>query len=156
MAFEWVGVIALLTLLGLIWKVGQWMGGMNEHVGTVKDFMQEIRADIKQIFVRLPQVRVASGSPVVLTDFGREIAKHIDAETWVSDTAPDLLDDVKGKEDYETDAYCEFYVNNHLDQDMLLRVAAAAYTMGTKQDGVRAVLRVVLRDALLGLMEEGD
>ena len=50
---------------------------MNEHVGTVKDFMQEIRADIKQIFVRLPQVPVASGSPAVLTDFGREIAKHI-------------------------------------------------------------------------------
>ena len=155
MSFEWVSVIVVLTIFGLIWKVGQWMGGMNEHVGTVKDFMQKIRNDIKQIFVRLPPVSVASGSPVVLTDFGREISNHIDAETWASHTAPDLLGNVRGNKDFETDAYCELYVSEHLDEKMLLQAAATAYTMGTKQDGVRAVLRVVLRDALLKLMEEG-
>ena len=119
MSFEWVSVIVVsLMMVGLVLKMGRWMGRVDDHVGTVKDFMQEIRNDIKQIFVRLPPVPVASGSPVVLTDFGRKISNHINAETWASYTAPGLLGDVKGKEDYEIDAYCESYVTKHLDQDM--------------------------------------
>ena len=46
-------VAGIVGAIGLIFAIGQWVGGVNEHRKTINqtlsDFMAEIRTDIKDI-----------------------------------------------------------------------------------------------------------
>ena len=87
---EWVTTVVgigslglLLTIGAFLWRGARWSGSVDSDLGTLKDFMREIREDIKKIFSRLPE-RVSVGqSPRRLTGFGRAIALTIDAYKWV-------------------------------------------------------------------------
>ena len=68
-----IGLVALLVSVGVVfWKGARWTGSVDSELGALKDFMKEIRIDIKKIFGQLPGPRVAeSQSPARLTPFGR-------------------------------------------------------------------------------------
>ena len=62
----WIGVLsAAAVVIGAIFSIGQWKGRLDADRSalrkdidsdrvTIRDFMAEIRADIKRIFERLP------------------------------------------------------------------------------------------------------
>ena len=160
-----IGAIVLcLILLGMLCTGVYWVFGVNRDRkelkrdatsdrSDIKDFMQEIRNDIKQIFNRLPAPAPTAGlSPVQLTEFGKEIAKKLDASGWVNNQAASLLNEVKGKEEFEIYQVALQHAQTGLTPDWKRKVAATAYEFGIEEDGVQRVLAVLLRDKFLQLL----
>lgn len=128
---------------------GEWKGGVDADIKNIKEFMKEIREDVKEIFDRLPPRAVTTESPLRLTDLGERIAVHLQARSWAGSLAPTLSDEVGGKQPFQIDEFANAYVHEMLDDDWNVKVASCAYEFGIDKDGVLSVLRIVLRDALL-------
>ena len=143
------GIIALIAVGTIIFKIGDWRGRVNTDLSTLKQFMDEIRGDIKDILQRLPPPPVAGASPAKLTDFGDRLAAHMDAMQWAAGIAVELAPTLRGQEPYQVDQFAEAYVENSLSEEMKKTVARCAYEFGVGRVEPKAVLRVVLRDALL-------
>ena len=200
---EWIDtpviIIAVLTLLGILWKAASWQGSVNADLSAWKastdrdraewkqqaerdraewkqqaerdraewkeqaerdrsvtqELMREIRDGIKNIFSRLGPAPVVGKSPLQLTDFGETIAAHVAPYEWAKSLAPTLIDRVEGKRPFQIDEFCDSYVSNELDEHMETLVSSASYQHALSKDGVRSVLRVVLRDELLGMTPGG-
>ena len=126
-----------------------WTKRADEDRASLLGFMAEVRKDIKQIFLRLPSIPISGGSPFQLTDFGEKIAKQLEAGRWASELAGSVLDEVREMEPFEIDEFCDEYGRTRLSADWQVRVARCAYEFGIDKQGVRSVLRVVLRNELL-------
>lgn len=159
---EWLGtpliIVAVLAVVGFIggngtfiWKASRWVAGVDNDRAGLQPFMEEIRKDIKEIFLRLPPVPVSGNSPLKLTDFGEKIAAKIEAPEWARELAPTVAHEVAGKRPFEIDEFSQEFVITRLGEQWEARVAGCAYDFGIKRDGVRDVLRVVLRDELIRL-----
>ena len=155
---EWINtpliVIAVLAVLGVLYKFARWQGTVDTDLTTIKGFMAEIREDIKKIFHRLPPSPVASGSPMRLTDFGENIARKFGAFEWAGKLAPRLVDKARGKEPFEVYDFSKEYVSSHWKEKWWRKVMECAYEEGTESGNVLAVMSVVLRDELLKLLKE--
>ena len=138
-----------------MYKFARWQGTVDTNLTTIKEFMAEIREDIKKIFHRLPPSAVASGSPMRLTDFGENIAGEFGAFEWAGKLAPRLMDQARGKEPFEVYEFSKKYVSSHWEEKWSRKVMECAYEAGTESGNVLAVMSVVLRDELLKLLEEG-
>lgn len=163
------GAILVVAISGGLIALGRFIGSTSKEVNNlgetaerdrsafnrvaegIKKDIDVIREDIKKILSRLPSTTplVESGSPLRLTEFGEKISASIRAESWAEELAPELLDEVKGKEPFEVDEYCQKYVIERLSKEWERRVARCAYEFGTDQDGIKKVMAVVLRDKLL-------
>ena len=143
------GILVVIAIGGVFWAAASWYGSVNSDRSSFKEFMNEVRDDIKKILQRLPAPTVASSSPMTLTDFGKEIAEELGAKTWAEGLAPNVLEEIKGKRPFEVDEFAEDYVQKELTKDWQDNVAASAYRRGLKREHVLNVLRVVLRDELL-------
>jgi len=150
---EWIkDPRVIVSVIAAILGIGYWVGQVNSDRKSLKEFMDEIRKDIKDILGRLPPPRPVQGSsPLSLTEFGERIADDIKARDWALSLARSLFDDVGAMEPFEIDEYCDAYVRNKLDDAWQRQVARCAFDFGIDRDGVLSVLRVVLRDALLAL-----
>lgn len=94
-------ILVLIALGTLIFKVGKWVGSVNSDSATFKDFINEVRDDIKKILDRLPAKAVASGSPIRLTDLGKRVSEKIDAKNLAEEHAHKVFDKVKDNPPYE-------------------------------------------------------
>ena len=65
-------IAGLAAIGGGLFKAGGWFSNVNSDRKSFKEFMDEIRGDIKEILLRLPPLTVASSSPLRLTDFGEK------------------------------------------------------------------------------------
>ena len=152
---EWnpVYILAGLAVVGALLGIGKWIGAVNTDRESFKEFMNEIRADIKKIFQRLPPSPVTGNSPLRLTDFGKEIADKFGAFEWARELAPELVDGVRGKEPFEVDEFSRKYVNDNWTTRWRRKVMECSYEMGTGMNNVLTVMSVVLREELLRLMD---
>ena len=146
---NWRLVLAVLAVASAIFAAGRWVGKVDAAVKQFNEFAKEIRAQLKDIFLRLPATPapVSSSSPLQLTDFGRKMAEFMDASSWARETVPSLRENVAGKLAFEIDVFSRDYVREHMDRDD--RVAKCMYEMGVDRDAALRVLQVVLRDELL-------
>lgn len=142
-------VVGGIAGIGAIWKLGEWKGRTDDSVSAIKDTIREIREDIKKILGRLPPPAVEQGSPLRLTEFGEEISRRLDARSWATETASNLLPEVRGKQAFQVDEFCETYVQTRLSEEWKTEVARCAYELGRDRESILSVLRVVLRDELL-------
>ena len=170
-----VGTLGLLiAVVGVVWKLGQWTGGVDEHRKTMEDhrttvaeFMKEIRDDfrdvrddIKKLFRDLPKTTVESKRPTRLSDLGEKVATELKAAEWAHQLAATLEAEVAGMQPFEVDTFAFDFVYCELterDADMSTRASKCADEFGISRDNVLAVLQVVRRDEListLGLDEE--
>ena len=157
-------VVLLLILSGMLCTGVYWVFGVNRDRkdlkrdaandrSEIKAFMEEIRSDIKQIFGRLPAPAPTAGlSPVQLTEFGEKIAAYLEASGWVNNQAAALLNEVKGKEEFEVYQFSLHHAQTGLTPDWQRKVAATAYEFGIEEEGVQRVLAVLLRDKFLQLL----
>lgn len=152
--------IGILAIIGAIFSIGKWVGGMNSFKKSMDAFskrvdsaISEMRDDIKKILERLPpSPPVASmGSPLRLTEFGQSISETIEAGVWAQKTAEDTVHRVKGKRPYEIQEFCQTFVKEEFQpsEDLLQKMQDCAYDNATSLDQVKEVLALELRDALL-------
>ena len=148
---------------GIIWKTGRWVGKVDSETSGVREFAQEIRDNLREmrthindIFSRLPPPRtVETGSPVRLSEFGRQVAAKLQADEWASQAAPTLAKDVAGKQPFEIDDFSRTYVADELLPDSAWkdRIAECSYEFGIDWVGVLAVMQVMLRDEILRVLK---
>ena len=150
-------VIIVLIAIGTgIFKTGKWVGSVNSDSATFKDFINEVRDDIKKILDRLPAKVVASGSPIRLTDLGNQVSEKIDAKNLAGEHAQKVFNKVKDSAPYEIQEYCMEYVKEESAwaPDQLKEFGNCAYENGIPLEQVFDVIAVELRDALLELIEK--
>ena len=119
---------------------------------AVDAFMKETREALDTLLKRT-EPAIERSSPVRLSEFGQEISRRIGAEEWSEQTAPMLVPEARGREAFQVDEFCDVYVRHRLGDDWNTRVAKIAFQMGTTRESVLAVLRVVLRDKLVQLLD---
>lgn len=155
-------LIPVLAVIGLVFAIGKWVGGVNEHKRGIEqgfadqrkalsDFMSEIRNDIKNILSRLPPATVAGGSPLRLTELGQAVSDALDVSAWAERTAPTLSARTQGKQPHEIQDLCFAYIVEEFqpDEDMDTKINASAYENGIEREQVLRVLAIELRDKLL-------
>ena len=160
---EWVEqlpatwILASVVVAGSLMAIGKWIGAVNSDRTSFKAFMEEVRGDIKEILSRLPsQPPVAGQSPVQLTDFGRRISETVSATEWARKEAGHLVENVRGKEEFEIYEACIDHVSTKFaeDSEFSRAVKAGAYQIGTDSNDVLQVYHVELRDQILELISD--
>lgn len=89
-----------ITAITFAFKFGNWHGKVNSELASFREFINEVRADIKQILNRLPQTPTTSASPIRLTELGERISYRIDAKNWAKATARNLIDETKDMDSF--------------------------------------------------------
>jgi len=158
--FWHISIISIIVALGvLIWRGARWTGKIDTSIEGLRSDINQIKNDIKKIFERLPSPKTAnSGSPLQLTSFGKKISKEVGACLWAADHANELIDEARGKEEYEIFALCVNYVENKFgnDKELTHTVNVAAYGNGTETEQVLMVYRIELRDCILARLRESS
>ena len=147
-------VIALIAIIAAFGKYREWKGTVNADIQSFKEFMNEIRGDIKKIFDRLPPSPITEGaSPIKLTDFGTNISHDIGAKKWANLLAPKLVSQVQNQQEFEIYRFCEKYVADmKLDDNLQLRIQEVAYNHNISTASVMEIFPIELRDELLSLL----
>ncbi|MCY4158099.1 MAG: hypothetical protein OXF48_00610 [Bacteroidetes bacterium] len=159
----WIGIgLGAVTLIIVIvkatLKIGGWKGSVDTDRTNFKEFMSEIKNDIKDIRDSIFNIssqmttKVADKqSPIRLTNLGKKISAKIDALTWAGRHAERVKENVKGKQPYDIQEFSFMYVQNHKnysDEERIL-TRKIAYEEGLTEFEVRQVLGIELRDKLL-------
>lgn len=142
-------VTVLIAICSAVFFAARWVGSVNTDRQDFREFMNELKADVKDILSRLPPSVVSRASPVTLTEYGERVAQCLRASEWASRAALELAGEVIDEAPYEVDERARQFVAEHLDEEMHQRVDECAYEFGVQQEDVLTVLRVVLRDELL-------
>ncbi|MCY4672312.1 MAG: hypothetical protein OXD43_00855 [Bacteroidetes bacterium] len=149
---------------------GIWKGSVDADRANFKEFMREIREDIKEIngkidkindalrdiFSRLPAKIETTQSPLGLSDLGKDVSKDLDAVSWANKTADMVQDKVKGKEAYQIQRFSFEYADrdDHYTDEERNQIHRIAYDRGISEEQVRRVLGIELRDKLLSIKGE--
>ena len=160
----WMGILSVsAVVVGTIFGIGQWKGRLDADRSalrkdidsdriTIRDFMAEIRADIKKIFERLPSpLTVAGASPLRLTELGKKISARLAAGAIADDLAPHLRERVAGLQPYEIQELCFDYIRKEYEPPDPVKalILACAFDNGIDRNQVLNVLAIELRDRLL-------
>ena len=155
---DWQIVLVAVAALGIVGggltaalRIGKWVGAVNTDRISFKDFMNEIRVDIKEILKRLPPATVGSESPIQLTDLGRTISQSLGVSDWAAEQALLLVEDARGKQEYEVHDLSLEHVQKRFAEDSQLNAHMRddAYQHGIDVEKVQDVYAVELRDELL-------
>ena len=150
----------LIGAMALLVSVGIWVGGVNSGIKELKKAVGKIQEEIGRIFERLPERGVVAGSPLRLTEKGKEMAALVDAEKWAADLVLMLLPRARGKDHWVIDQMCRDYVRHgELASDegrewLRKSVGMIAFSFGTDPEDAQNVLQVVLRDAVLSKLAD--
>jgi len=101
------------------------------------------------ILLRLPTPTTVSESPLMLTEFGEQLAEWLDARAWADRTAETMVAATRGLPDFRIDDIARLHVTTNLGEPYETRVLECIYEFGTTRQNVLNVLHVVLRDALI-------
>ena len=153
----WVVFGLTVTLLLTLFKIARWSASKDNRLGSLEKLVAEIREDIKKIFNRLPApTSVQANSPVSLSEFGEKISSRLSVRAWAAREALSLVDEARGKEEFEIFDTCVAHVKARLEADEELdkAVRAGAYELGTEPEQIRKVYEVELPDEVLRLIEQ--
>ena len=163
----WKGATIILATMALLAAVGSalaWFIRTSDDRKDFKEFMQEIRKDIKDLSQTLNQVvgilirggasdlsLVAEGaSPLKLNELGRKISGEINAKDWALTLAKTLNNQVSGMSAYDIQEFCFGYVTEDtLGKAEVQKVKDVAFNHGVSIYTVLRVMALELRDCLL-------
>ena len=154
MNLEQINPIAVIGAISAILGIGIWVGSVNSDRKSFKNFMEEVRRDIKEILERLPPKTVTGSSPLSLTELGKTISEHIDAQRIANELAGVLSEDLQDKSYYDIQERCTDFITNEFKpspaQDKIIR--ESAYEHGVKIEQVKDVIAIELRDAVIEIV----
>lgn len=169
----WVAISALaLAIVGVVIRVGMWIGSVNTELNSFKGFMEKIEGklddlteringigtDIVGIKMQIRPAPLAGQSPVHLTEYGQSVSDELQIRQWAEEQAGKLYDLSRGKEEFEIYDLCKEHVDELLTTsgDFNVYVRSGAYDLGREIDVVTSVCAVELRDAILRLQSEDE
>lgn len=151
--------VIVIALIGAGWRMTRWSRDVDNDLArisaildTIKTDLGSLRSDFDRFLRRFPEAAIVSESPARLSEFGDRLSSHMDAVTWAEGVAFEHAPTVQDREPYEVDDFAAVFVAEHLSDEMRARVRRCAYEFGLDRAEPEAVLRVVLRDALLAAM----
>lgn len=151
----WIAFLPPLAVAaGTIFAFGLWKGKVDSDRASFKEFMKEVRNDIKEILRRLPSRTLAGGSPLRLTDLGKSISERLGTPVLAQGLAPLLQERIEGKTPYEIQEMCFDYIRHEYKppDEVEALIKTCAYDNGIDRGQVVDVLAVELRDRLLGMV----
>ena len=122
-------VAATAGLITLIFKIGKWVGVYESPQKTFDKFIEkveqqisemrnEFREDIKELRDQIFSTKkTVPGSPIQLTDFGREMSKTLDTDNWAEGVAREIPPNVRKMEPHEVQEYAYKSVDTFLGKD---------------------------------------
>ena len=130
---------------------------MDTDRKKVWDLLKEVRDDVKELLGVMIQRTVQRGSPLTLTPLGEKVAEEIEVDRWVEHLVPKTQHEVEGMEPYEVQEFCRKFVRDYVVGGTLRRrLLGAAFDNGLREDEVRDVIAIRLRDHFLALQEASD
>ena len=146
-----LAVIAIIAVATVLIKFGVWVGAINRDRSAFREFMQEVKDDIKQILLRLPPPVATSASPLQLTEYGESISRAIEADALALDLARSLIGSMQGKSPYEIQEACFEHTKerSNLAPDKRAAMETYAFDNGLDLNVVLKVVAIELRDVIL-------
>ena len=125
-------------------SVGKLSGKVNEIYGVI---INKFGRDVAQ-----------ADSPVILSDYGKDLYNRIDAEKIVDRYAERLLQETKGMNAYQIQEHCFLFSKNNLledleknDKESFETVSDVAYMEGIDLEKIMRVVGIPLRDRVLSM-----
>ena len=145
-------LIVIIAIFVALFAAGKWFDKVEKHMASVNSSLEEIRADIKNIFRRLGSGQVVdSNSPIRLTELGQKISAELWIRDWARQTADGLLTEAKGKKEFEIYDICTQYVNDEFqpNDEQKKKIREVSYNHAIEPKKVMTIFKVELRDELL-------
>lgn len=142
----WHALLAASMLIG----AGIWIGKVDADRRNFREFMEEIRKDIKEIFTRLPAKPLSETSPLTLTDKGRKMLAEINGVAWAQTASSAVIEKVRGMDEYQIQEFCFKYVREiNLTDEQEASIRKCAYENASNKEETLDVLAIEIRDHLL-------
>ena len=152
---EWLSnnpivILIAFAIVGGMLTFGKWMGSVDTDRKNFREFIVEMRNDIKEILHRLPK-EYTPGSPIRLTELGVAMSDTLGGKEWAAEIATRLSAEIENKEPYEIQELSSDYVHTKMvpDETQDAKIRQCAYEHGVKREQVLNVLAIELRDILL-------
>lgn len=158
------GVITTISLFCVAaWKLSSWkhklddLEPLRKHVGGIISMMEKINEIHSSMIARHGKPLAESQSPISLTDYGKDIAKQINANDLVNKYANDLYNNMTGLNAYQIQEYCFDFSENKLlgkleenDKVYFNKISDVAYENGIAVENImKMVVGIALRDKIL-------
>ncbi|MCY4131331.1 MAG: hypothetical protein OXF39_01645 [Nitrospira sp.] len=151
-------VIVIIAIIGGVVGLIQWGANVNADRKTFREFMEEVKNDIKELLRRLPPVTTTGESPIELTDLGKKVVTMLQPDQWIEKYASQRLPCTVSMSLYQIqkDAF-EFAEQELLIQiqkdapDLVKTIENCAFHHGISVSEVMKALGVVLRDKIFVL-----
>ena len=165
---EWVAtpliIIVLIAILTRVWNLGSWTSSVNKDLEALKDraeddrsvlreFMTEIRTDVKNIFRAMQFGMTERNSRVQLNERGKKASEDLEASRWAATHLHSLVGQCQDLPEHRTYALCRQYVDGN-SSNWPENADEVAYDLGTPRAALAEVLTIVLRDEILRELEE--
>ena len=132
------------------------LDGVDKRLDTLTDTVQKgfanVRAEIASICGQTPASTLARGSPIRLSDLGKQVSERINAKALAQTLVPALRDQADDKSSaYDVQELCFAYVKEEwpIPAETDIEIRSCAFENGLKRDQVLDVVAVELRDLLL-------
>ena len=124
------------------------MEEIRDSIGNVREQIGNIREQISNIFGLLNKP-YTHGSPMRLSEYGKQLADNLSAPEWSREVASGILGEVRGMKAFQVHEFCKNYAKNKLDVETHPEMFSRSYRHGITDEDMRTVLTLVLRDELL-------
>ena len=154
----WIWLIASLTVGGLLFRAGVWVGAVNTDRASFKAFTEAVRNDIRELQRDIKTLlrwqdspTIASKSPLRLTKIGKKVSDTLNMPSMAETLVPILKSRVAGMSPYDIQEFCFDYIRDEHkpNAEDEKRIKDCAYDNGLDRDDVMDVLAIMLRDKLL-------
>lgn len=154
-SFNPAWILAAIAIGFAVFRIGKWVGGVNTDRDSFKEFMVEVRDDIKKILGYVGPSLAKNESPMVLNELGKKVSEAMGIKAWATETAPSLVEKVAGLKEHRIYEFCTEHVEKmELTEEQRDLAKALAYEHGFVAKAVRTAYAIELRDALLALQKE--
>ena len=162
----WVVVVAGIWFL---WKVPTWKAGIEHRLTNVEKSVDKLENSVDKLSGKVNEIYGIiinkfgrdvdqADSPVILSDYGKDLYNRIDAEKIVDRYAERLLQETKGMNAYQIQEHCFLFSKDNLledleknDKESFETVSDVAYMEGIDLEKIMRVVGIPLRDRVLSM-----
>lgn len=147
--------VAGLLVAGAFAQIFMWVGAINTERKEFKEFIKDVGNKLDRILGTLKLSTVAGGSPLHLTDLGREVADELNVNEWADEKAADLFKTLRDKKEYKIHQFSLNWMDSNFkpDDDLNDQILSCAYARALTKSDILKVYAVVLRDKLVEMAE---